>query len=133
MSWESFRARPDNLDYTYFEEEGPGSALDVALFNWGERHVGRTVTAMELLTMLAPGNVRSNGLKTQVLEVVSWWTIFFPLDWAAVLYYAPYELLWFMLKVVCAPEFHRPRRNFSPFSWSLTSLAMLPWEDLARN
>ena len=80
MSWESFRARPDNLDYTSFEEEGSGSALDVALFNWGggAQHVGRTVTAMELLTMLAPGNVRSNGLKTQVLEVVGWWTIFFP-------------------------------------------------------
>jgi hypothetical protein len=39
MSWESFRARPANLDYTSFEEEGSGSALDVALFNWGGRNM----------------------------------------------------------------------------------------------
>ena len=43
---------------------------------------------MDLLTMMAPGNVRINGEKTQVLEVVGWWTVFFPLGWAVVLYYA---------------------------------------------
>ena len=132
LSWESFRARPNHLDYTAFEEEGLGGALDVALFDWGTRHLGRTVTAMDLLTMMAPGQVRDNGATTQVLEVVGWWTVFFPLDWVAVLHYAPYELLWFMLQVVCAPEFQRPRRSFSPFRWSMVSLAMQPWEDLAR-
>ena len=58
--------------------------------------------------------------------------MFFPLDWAAVLHYTPYELLWFMLQVVCAPEFHHPPRSFSPFRWSMTSLAMQLWEDLTR-
>ena len=69
LSWESFRERPNHLDYTAFEEDGPGGAVGVALFNWGEQHVGRTVTAMNLLTMMAPGNVRVNGEKSQVLEV----------------------------------------------------------------
>ena len=33
LSWESFRERPNHLDCTAFEAEGPGSAFDVALFN----------------------------------------------------------------------------------------------------
>jgi hypothetical protein len=64
--------------------------------------------------------------------VVGWWTVFFPLDWAAVLHYAPYELLWFLLQLICSPEFQLPRRGFSPFRWSMTSLAMQSWEDVAR-
>ena len=103
LSWESFRERPEHLAYTAFEEEGLGSALDVALFNWGERHVGCTVTAMNFLTLMAPGNIRANGEKTQVLEVIRWGTVFFPLDWAAVLHYAPYELLWFILQSSAFP------------------------------
>ena len=48
------------------------------------------------------------------------------------LHYTPYEWLWFLLQLICAPEFQLPRRGFSPFRWSMTSLAMQSWEDVAR-
>ena len=65
--------------------------------------------------------------------MIGWWTVFFPLDWAAVLHYAPYELLWFLLQLICSPEFQLPRRGFSPFRWSMTSLAMQSWEGVGED
>ena len=66
--------------YTAFEEEGSGSELVFTLFIRGKHHAGHTVTAMEVMSMLAPGDVRTYGLKTQVLNVIDFWTVFFPLD-----------------------------------------------------
>ena len=42
--------------------------------------------------------------------------VHFPIDWEAV--------LWFLSKLVCAADFQRPRRTFSPFGVKIASLAI---------
>ena len=43
------------------------------------------------------------------------------------------RLLWFLLQLICSPEFQLPRRGFSPFRWSMTSLAMQSWEGVGED
>jgi hypothetical protein len=85
MSWDDFETT-DILQYLPFEEAQLGDrTLDIALFDFGERHVGRMLSASDIHVLFGRGIIMDEGLDARYLVLIGWWTVFFPWDWEAVL------------------------------------------------
>ena len=110
LSWDDFESA-HLLQFLPFEEAQLGDrTMDIALLDFGEKHVGRTLSALDIHVL---------------------WTVFFPWDWEAVLHFSPVDLMWFMLKHITAPGFDQARQHVSPFRMGMAALARTPWDQLA--
>jgi hypothetical protein len=87
MSWDDFESA-HLLQFLPFEEaQLKDRTLDIALFDFGDKHVGRTLSASDVHVL--------SWMKDWMLGTGWWAVLFFPWDWEAVL---QVDLLWFLLK-----------------------------------
>ena len=131
LIWDDFESA-HLLQFLPFEEEQLGDrTMDIALFDFGEKHVGRTLSASDIHVLFGRGIIMEEGVEARYLVLIGWWTVFFPWDWEAVLHFAPVDLLWFLLKHVTTPGFDQARQHVTPFRIGMASLAMTLWDQLA--
>jgi hypothetical protein len=117
---------------TYFLEEAQLTerTLDIALFDFGEKYAGRTLSASDIHVLFGAGIIMDEGLVARYLVLIGWWTVFFPWDWEAALHFSTVDLLWFMLKHVTTPGFDQSKQHVTPFRMGMASLAMTKWDRL---
>ena len=131
FSWDDFESA-HLLQFLPFEEARLGDrTLDIALFDFGEKLVGRTLSASDIHSLFGRGIILDEGLLARYLVLVGWWTVFFPWDWEAAIHFPPVDLLWFLLKHVTAPGFDQSKQHVTPFRVGMASLARTPWDQLA--
>jgi len=130
MTWDEFETAY-LLEFLPFEEaQLQDRTLDIALFDFGEKYAGRTLTANDVHVLFGRGIIMDEGLEARYLVLIGWWTVFFPWDWEAALRFSPVDLLWFMLKHITTPGFDQSQLHVSPFRVGMASLARTPWEKL---
>jgi len=99
-------SRRISSSFFLFEEAQLGDrTMDIALFDCGEEHVGRTLSASDVHVLFGRGIIMEEGVDARCLVLIGWWMVFFPWDWEAVLHFPPVELMWFLLKHVTASGF----------------------------
>jgi hypothetical protein len=93
MSWDEFETAY-LLEFLPFEEaQLKDRTLDIALFDFGEKYAGRTLTANDVHVLFGRGIIMDEGLEARYLVLIGWWTVFFPWDWEAALHFSPADLL----------------------------------------
>ena len=129
LSWDDFESA-HLLQFLPFEEAQLGDrTMDIALFDFGEKHVDRTLSASDVHVLFGRGIILDEGVEARYLVLIGWWTG--PWDWEAVLHFSPVDLMWFMLKHIMAPGFDQARQQVSPFRMGMAALARTPWDQLS--
>ena len=87
LSWDDFESA-HLLQFLPFEEVQLGDrTMDIALFDFGEKHVDRTLSASDVHVLFGRGIILDEGVEARYLVLIGWWTVFFPWDWEAVLHF----------------------------------------------
>ena len=131
LSWDDFESA-HVLQFLPFEEAQLGDrTMDIALFDFGEKHVGHTLPASDVHVLFGWGIILDEGVEARYLVLIGCWTVFFSWDWEAVLHFSPVDLMWFLLKHITAPGFDQTRQHVSPFRMGMAALARTPLDQLA--
>jgi hypothetical protein len=70
LSWDDFESA-HLLQFLPFEEEQLGyRTLDIALFDFGEKHVGRTLSASDINVLFGRGIIMDEGLAVRYLVLI---------------------------------------------------------------
>jgi hypothetical protein len=85
MRWDDFETMEMLKCLPFEEPQLKDRTLDIALFDFGERHVVRVLSASDIHVLFGRGIIMDEGLDARYLVLIGWWTVFFPWDWEAVL------------------------------------------------
>ena len=71
LSWDGF----ESAQFLPFEEAQLGNrTMDIALFDFGEKHVGRTLSTSDIHVLFGRGIILDEGVEARYLVLIGWWT-----------------------------------------------------------
>ena len=75
LCWDEFESA-QLLQFLPFEEAQLGDrTMDITLFDFGEEHVGRTLSTSDVHVLFGRGIIMEEGVDARYLVLIEWWMI----------------------------------------------------------